>query len=71
LRYFTLEGQLVPTSAEDALQAQARAQQAQQQAQRAQQAAKLAQAREQAAQARADRLAAQLSAIGIDPAEEV
>ncbi len=53
LRYFTLDGQLVPTPEEAALQAQQRAQQAQQQAQQAQQ--------------RAERFAAQLRALGIEP----
>jgi Uma2 family endonuclease len=53
LRYFTPDGQLVPTPEEAALQAQQQAQQAQQQAQQAQQ--------------RAERLAAQLRALGIEP----
>lgn len=53
LRYFTLEGQLVPTPEEAALQAQQQSEQAQQQAYYEQQ--------------RAQQLAAQLRALGIEP----
>ena len=53
LRYFSPDGELVPTPEEAALQAQQQAEQAQQQAEQAQQ--------------RADRLADQLRALGIEP----
>lgn len=59
LRYFTPEGELVPTPKEAALQAQQGQQQAQQQAQRAQQ--ELIAERQ-----RAEALAARLRALGID-----
>ncbi len=53
LRYFSQDGELVPTPEEAALQAQEQAQQAQEQAQQAQQ--------------RVERLADQLRALGIEP----
>ena len=64
LRYFTQDGQLVPTPEEAALQAQ---QQSQEQAQQAQEQAQQAQEQAQQAQERAERLANQLRALGIEP----
>ncbi|MEA5534517.1 Uma2 family endonuclease [Crocosphaera sp. XPORK-15E] len=60
LRYFTLEGQLVPTPEEDAQQQIRRAEQAQQRAEQAQQ-------RAEQQQQRAEQLAAQLRELGIEP----
>ncbi len=60
LRYFTLEGQLVPTPEEDAQQQMTLAQEQRKQAEKAQQ-----QANQQ--QQRANQLAAQLRALGIEP----
>ncbi len=60
LRYFTPEGQLVPTPVEAAQEAQRNAQEAQRNAQEAQQDA-------EAAQQRNDRLAAKLRELGVDP----
>ncbi|HLO51207.1 MAG TPA: Uma2 family endonuclease [Kamptonema sp.] len=60
LRYFTQDGQLVPTPEEAALQAQQQAEQAQRQAEQAQQQA-------EQAQERSERLASQLRALGIEP----
>ncbi|PHX56625.1 hypothetical protein CP500_004225 [Tychonema bourrellyi FEM_GT703] len=60
LRYFSPDGELVPTPEEAALQAQEQAQQAQEQAQQAQEQA-------QQAQQRVERLADQLRALGIEP----
>jgi hypothetical protein len=53
LRYFSPEGNLIPTPDEAAIQAQQQAEQAQQQAEQAQQ--------------RAERLAEQLRSLGIEP----
>jgi Uma2 family endonuclease len=55
LRYFTAEGDLIPTPEEAALRERAQAEQAQQQAEQAQQ--------------RADRLAEQLRSLGVEPDE--
>ncbi|MGB7083992.1 MAG: Uma2 family endonuclease [Phormidesmis sp.] len=60
LRYFTPDGELVPTPAEAAKGAQQAVQAAQQAAQEAQQAA-------QAVQSQNDRLVAKLQELGIDP----
>ncbi len=60
LRYFTLEGQRVPTPEEDAQQQMRFAQEQRKQAEQAQQ-------RANQQQQRADQLAAQLRALGIEP----
>lgn len=60
LRYFTLEGQLVPTPEEEAQQQMKFAQEQRKQAEQAQQQA-------EQAQQRAAQLAAQLRALGIEP----
>ena len=60
LRFFTSDGDLVPTPAEAATQAQHQAQEAQQQAQEAQQQA-------EEAQQQAQRLAEKLQEMGVDP----
>jgi multidrug efflux pump subunit AcrA (membrane-fusion protein) len=74
LRYFTPEGDRVPTPEEAAQQAQVQAQQAQVQAQQAQSQLEQAQVQAQQAQSqleqerqRAERLAEQLRSLGIDP----
>ncbi|MDJ0601719.1 MAG: Uma2 family endonuclease [Crocosphaera sp.] len=67
LRYFTLEGQLVPTPEEDAQQQMRFAQEQRKQVQQAQQQAQQAQQQAQQAQQRAEQLAAQLRALGIEP----
>ncbi|OCR02188.1 hypothetical protein BCD67_06090 [Oscillatoriales cyanobacterium USR001] len=60
LRYFTQDGQLVPTPEEAAWQAQEQAEQAQEQAEQAQR-------RAEQAEERAERLATQLRTLGIEP----
>ncbi|MDY6941036.1 MAG: Uma2 family endonuclease [Cyanobacteriota bacterium] len=60
VRFFTPEGELVPTPEEDARRAQEQVQQAQEQAQQAQEQA-------QQAQERQERLAAKLRELNIDP----
>lgn len=60
LRFFTAEGDLVPTPPEAAKSSQQQAEQAQQQAEQAQQQA-------EQAQQQADRLAARLRELGVDP----
>jgi Uma2 family endonuclease len=67
LRYFSAEGQLVPTPAEAAEQAQQQAEQAQQQAEQAQQQAEQAQQQAEQAQQQTERLTAQLRSLGIEP----
>ncbi|TAG91143.1 MAG: Uma2 family endonuclease [Oscillatoriales cyanobacterium] len=67
LRYFSQDGELVPTPEEAALQAQEQAEQAQEQAQQAQEQAQQAQEQAQQAQQRVERLADQLRALGIEP----
>ncbi|QLE55903.1 Uma2 family endonuclease [Nostoc sp. TCL26-01] len=67
LRFFTSDGQIVPTPEETAQQTEQRLEHAQQQAAQAQQ--QVAQAQQQAAQAQqqAERLAAKLRELNIDP----
>ena len=60
LRYFTPDGELVPTPEEAAIQAQQRVETEQQRAEQAQQ-------RAEHAQQRAEQLAAQLRAVGVEP----
>ena len=69
LRYFTAEGELVPTPAEAAEAAQFQAQQAQFQAQQAQFQAQQAPFQAQQAEERVARLAEQLRAMGIEPTD--
>ncbi|MEM1278807.1 MAG: hypothetical protein AAF827_04100 [Cyanobacteria bacterium P01_D01_bin.6] len=64
LRYFTLDGELVPLPAEAATAAQ---QQTQQAVQQAQQQAQQAQQKAEEAQQKAARLAEQLRQMGVDP----
>src|SRR5262249_53382869 len=75
LRWCDANGQVIPTGLERAEQAlqqaeqeHQRAEQAQQQAEQAQQQAEQAQQQAEQAQQRAERLAAQLRALGIEPA---
>lgn len=70
LRYFTPNGQRVPTPQEAAMQEQLRAQQAQLQVQQAQLQAQQAQLQAQQERERADRLAERLRQLGIDPDSE-
>ncbi|MDY6802689.1 MAG: Uma2 family endonuclease [Cyanobacteriota bacterium] len=77
LRYFTANGQLIPTPQEAAIQEQLQAQQAQSQAQQAQLQAQQAQLQAQRERElaqeerdRADRLAERLRELGIDPDSE-
>ncbi len=74
LRYFSCDGQLIPTPDEAAIQAQQQATQAQQQATQAQQQAVQAQQQieqtqliAEQAQLRAAQLAAQLRSLGVEP----
>jgi Uma2 family endonuclease len=70
LRYFTPNGQLVPTPQEAAIQEQLQAQQAQLQAQQERERAQQAQSQAQQAQELARRLAERLRELGIDPDSE-
>jgi Uma2 family endonuclease len=67
LRYFTADGNLVPTPAEAALQAQQEALQAQQEALQAQQARELIQQQVVIERQQKEQLAAKLRELGIDP----
>jgi Uma2 family endonuclease len=67
LRYFTLDGDLVPTPEEAAIAEQQRASQAEQRALEAQQQASQAELHLQQEQMRSQRLAEQLRSLGIDP----
>ncbi|MGL4502551.1 MAG: alanine-zipper protein, partial [Planktothrix sp.] len=69
LRYFTLEGDLIATPEEAALQAQNRAIEAQNRAIEAQNRANEAQNQASQAQNRVERLAEQLRSLGIEPIE--
>lgn len=66
LRWSTLEGVLLPTGKELAEQAEQRAEQAEQRAEQAEQRAEQAERQIEQEKVRADRLAAQLKAMGID-----
>jgi Uma2 family endonuclease len=67
LRYFTPDGDLVPTPEEAAIAAQQQASEAQQQASEAQQQASEAQLRLEQEQMRSQRLAERLRSLGVDP----
>lgn len=67
LRYFTAEGQIVPTPIEAAQQAQEKARQAQETAQQAQETAQQASQSAQQTQQKNDLLSAKLRELGIDP----
>lgn len=70
LRYFTPNGQLVPTPQEAAIQEQLQVQQERQLTQQAQLQAQQAQLQAQQERERADRLAQRLRELGIDPDSE-
>ncbi len=67
LRYFSPDGELVPTPEEAALQAKQETKEAKQETKEAQQQAEQAQQQAEQAQQRADRLADQLRILGIEP----
>ncbi len=70
LRFFTLDGDRLPTSSEAAEHAQQQAEHAQQQVEHAQQQVEHAQQQVEQERLRAQRLAEQLRAMGIDPDAE-
>lgn len=67
LRWFDADGNWLPTSKEQAIQARQATTQAQQQVALAQQQAALAQQQAEQERQRAERLAAQLRSLGVDP----
>ncbi|MDZ8223105.1 Uma2 family endonuclease [Nostoc sp. ChiVER01] len=67
LRFFTRDGQLVPTPEETADQIQQKAEQAEQKAEQAEQKAEQAEQKAEQAEQKAERLAAKLRELNIDP----